>query len=82
MDVYQLIGDVPEYKEFLTVQELSASSRDLARRHPSWSPCQTIGTSTEGRPIEMLTIGNGRRRRFCSARRTRTSRSARSRSSS
>jgi hypothetical protein len=34
MDVYQLIGDVPEYHEFLTVQELSASSRDLARRYP------------------------------------------------
>jgi ribosome-associated toxin RatA of RatAB toxin-antitoxin module len=29
MDVYQLIADVPDYQEFLTVQELSASSRDL-----------------------------------------------------
>ena len=32
MDVYQLIADVPEYHEFLTVQELSASSRDLGHR--------------------------------------------------
>ena len=59
MDVYQLIADVPDYREFLTVQELSASSRDLARRHPKLVTLQTIGTSTEGRPIEMLTIGNG-----------------------
>ena len=62
MDVYQLIGDVPEYHEFLTVQELSASSRDLARRYPKLVTLQTIGTSTEGRPIEMLTIGNGPKR--------------------
>jgi hypothetical protein len=62
MDVYQLIGDVPAYQEFLTVQELSASSRDLARRHPKLVTLRTIGTSTEGRPIEMLTIGNGPRK--------------------
>jgi hypothetical protein len=61
MDVYQLIADVPDYREFLTVQELSASSRDLARRFPKLVTLQTIGTSTEGRPIEMLTIGNGSR---------------------
>jgi len=59
MDVYQLIADVPEYHEFLTAQELSASSRDLARRYPKLVTLQTIGTSTEGRPIEMLTIGSG-----------------------
>lgn len=59
MDVYQLIADVPEYHEFLTVQELSASSRELARRYPKLVTLQTIGTSTEGRPIEMLTIGSG-----------------------
>lgn len=61
MDVYQLIADVPDYQEFLTVQELSASSRDLARRYPKLVTLQTIGTSMEGRPIEMLTIGNGSR---------------------
>ncbi len=61
MDVYQLIADVPDYQEFLTVQELSASSRDLARRYPKLVTLQTIGTSLEGRPIEMLTIGNGAR---------------------
>ena len=61
MDVYQLIADIPEYQEFLTVQELSASGRELARRYPKLVALQTIGTSLEGRPIEMLTIGKGSR---------------------
>jgi hypothetical protein len=62
MDVYQIMSGVPELSEFLTVAELSAGSRDLARRFPKLVTLQTIGTSTEGRPIEMLTIGNGARK--------------------
>ena len=62
MDTYQIMADVPDYREFMTVAELSASSRDLARRFPKLVTLQTIGTSTEGRPIEMLTIGNGPRK--------------------
>jgi hypothetical protein len=62
MDPYQVVAAVPEYTEFLTVAELSASSRDLARRYPKLVTLQTIGTSTEGRPIEMLTIGTGKRK--------------------
>jgi len=62
MDAYRVIADVPEYAEFPTVAELSASSRDLARRFPRIVTLKTIGTSTEGRPIEMLTIGDGKRK--------------------
>ena len=62
MDIYQLISQIPDYTEFMTVAELSASSRDLARSFPQLVTLQTIGTSTEGRPIEMLTIGNGARK--------------------
>lgn len=62
MDAYQIMSDVPDYGEFLTVAELSASSRELARQHPKLVTLQTIGTSTEGRPIEMLTIGTGSRK--------------------
>jgi hypothetical protein len=62
MDTYQIMADVPDYREFMTVAELSASSRELARRFPKLVTLQTIGTSTEGRPIEMLTIGNGTRK--------------------
>ena len=62
MDPYQIMADVPDYTEFMAVAELSASSRELARRFPKLVTLQTIGTSTEGRPIEMLTIGNGKRK--------------------
>src|SRR6185295_10653580 len=62
MDVYQVMHDVPEYTEFMSVAELSASSRELARRFPKLVTLQTIGTSTEGRPIELLTIGSGKRK--------------------
>jgi len=62
MDIYQLLADVPAYTEFPTVDELSASSRELARRFPNLVTLQTIGQSTEGRPIEMLTIGDAERK--------------------
>jgi hypothetical protein len=62
MDTYQIISDVPPYGEFMSVAELSASSRELARRFPKLVTLQTIGTSTEGRPIELLTIGSGKRK--------------------
>lgn len=62
MDTYQIISDVPAYTQFLTVAELSASSRELARRFPKLVTLQTIGTSLEGRPIELLTIGSGKRK--------------------
>lgn len=62
MDTYQILSCVPEYAEFMTVDELSASSRELARQFPKLVTLQTIGTSTEGRPIELLTIGNGKRK--------------------
>ncbi len=61
MDVYQIISDVPAYTEFMSVAELSASSRELARTHPKLVTLETIGNSLEGRPIEMLTIGRGKR---------------------
>lgn len=62
MDVYQHIAAVPEYTEFLTLAELSASSRELARQYPKLVTLRTIGTSLEGRPIEMLTIGTSKRK--------------------
>ncbi len=62
MDTYQILSEVPAYTQFLTVAELSASSRELARRFPKLVTLQTIGTSLEGRPIELLTIGNGKRK--------------------
>jgi hypothetical protein len=51
---------VPDYREFLTPAELAASSRALAARFPRLVRLETVGTSAEGRPIELLTIGDGR----------------------
>ncbi len=62
MDTYQILSEVPRYTEFMTVAELSASSRELARRFPKLVTLQSIGTSLEGRPLELLTIGNGKRK--------------------
>jgi hypothetical protein len=52
---------VPELREFLTFEELRASSRALAAEFPALVRLETVGRSAEGRPIELLTIGNGRR---------------------
>lgn len=50
---------IPDYQEFLTPDELHASSVQLVKEFPHLAQLREIGTSTEGRPIELLTIGNG-----------------------
>jgi Zinc carboxypeptidase len=56
----QLLARVPDFREFLTLEELSASSRALAAEYPGLVRLEAIGKSSEGRPIELLTIGHGR----------------------
>lgn len=50
---------IPDYQEFLTPDELHASSVQLVKEFPHLAQLCEIGTSTEGRTIELLTIGNG-----------------------
>jgi hypothetical protein len=57
-----VLASVPDDLEFLTVDELLASSAALAERHPDLVQRREVGRSTEGRPIETLTIGHGPRR--------------------
>ncbi len=59
MDLPALLDRVPDFHEFLTLEELAASSRALVADHPGLARVETVGTSTEGRPIELLTIGHG-----------------------
>ena len=59
-DLAGLLARVPEFREFLTLEELGESSRALAAEFPQLVRRETVGASTEGRPIELLTIGNGR----------------------
>ena len=41
------------------MEELRASSRALVSEFPSLARLETVGTSSEGRPIELLTVGHG-----------------------
>jgi hypothetical protein len=61
LDLAPLLARVPDFREFMTLDELAASTRALVRDHPGVARVETVGTSTEGRPIELLTIGHGAR---------------------
>jgi hypothetical protein len=60
-DVLRIIHDVPDYQVFLTVDELKASTRQLANKHPNTVEVLPIGHSRQGDPIEAIRIGNGPR---------------------
>jgi hypothetical protein len=60
LDVGPLLGRVPDWREFLTLAELAASSAALAAEFPGLVHREMIGQSAEGRPIELLIIGHGR----------------------
>ncbi len=60
MDLSSLLARVPDHREFPTLEELAASSRALCEEFPGLARRETVGASTEGRPIELLTIGHGR----------------------
>ena len=51
---------MPDQREFLTLEELRESSRRLVAEFPGVARLETVGASAEGRPIELLTIGQGR----------------------
>ena len=55
----EILKGVPDYKAFLTVDELKASSARLVDRHPDLVRVVPIGHSTDGEEIEMLRIGDG-----------------------
>jgi len=54
-----VLSRVPHYKSFLTVDELNASSQQLADAHSECVKLVTVGKSTSGDPIPMLRIGDG-----------------------
>jgi len=59
--ILEILQTVPDYQEFLTPEELHQSSVRLVEEFPQVARLQVVGTSTEGQPIELLTIGNGPR---------------------
>jgi hypothetical protein len=58
-DVLDILSYVPDYQVFLTVDELKASTHQLANRHPNAVEILPIGHSRQGDPIEAIKIGNG-----------------------
>jgi len=58
-DVLRIMDDVPDYKDFLTVDELKESTRQLEGRYPDLVEILPIGKSRSGDSIEAIKIGNG-----------------------
>ncbi len=56
-----ILNDVPDYQVFLTVDELKASTHQLANRYPNTVEVLPIGHSRRGDPIEAIKIGDGPR---------------------
>jgi len=59
--ILSAIEDVPDYKEFMTLEELNSSTMRLAKEFPDLVRVFEAGTSREGRPIYGIKIGNGER---------------------
>lgn len=57
-DIY---GRVPEYPHLLTVDELRQRTRRLEQNHPRLVSVRVIGQSKKGEPIELVSVGRGRR---------------------
>ncbi|MEM8863092.1 MAG: M14 family zinc carboxypeptidase, partial [Chloroflexota bacterium] len=57
----QLIEEVPDYDRFMTVDEMTASSHQLAKTYPGVVEIVPLGHSRNGYPIEALKIGTGSR---------------------
>ncbi len=58
MNFKEILGNIPDYKEFMTISELDNSSRILAKKY-SHVELKGIGKSSEGRDIQCLKIGTG-----------------------
>jgi len=55
----EVINQIPDYKEFLTVEEMDASSRKLAEEFPDVVDLFEMGRTRENHPLYCLKIGNG-----------------------
>jgi len=54
-----IAATVPEFATLPTVDELDAWIDEAAGQHPETVAVRRIGTSREGRPVRMLTVGEG-----------------------
>ncbi|KYG90051.1 zinc carboxypeptidase [[Bacillus] sp. KCTC 13219] len=55
----EIINNIPDYKEFLTVEEMDASSFKLAEEYPEIVSIFEMGKTRDNHPLHCLKIGNG-----------------------
>lgn len=67
MNFQSVVDNVPDYKAFLTVDELDKSSRKLAEEFPDSVSVFEAGTSRAGHPILCMKIGDGPKNALCFA---------------
>ena len=57
----EVLGRLPEYAVFATVDELAGQAGQLVERHPGLVELRRVGTSRLGDPLHCLQIGSGSR---------------------
>lgn len=62
-----ILNNVPDYKTFLTVDELDKSTWDLAEKFPDTVKVFEVGKSRKNHPILCSKIGNGEKNALCFA---------------
>ncbi len=67
MNFQSIVDQVPDYKNFLAVEELDGSSRKLAEEFPGVVTLFEAGTSRGGHPIFAIKIGDGPKKALCFA---------------
>lgn len=63
-DFTKLIENIPEYQEFLTVDEMDANTLKLAEEYPDKVQVLKAGESRKGHPIYCMKIGQGSKNAF------------------
>jgi len=61
IDLDEVLARVPEHERFLEPAELDAAFWDLVEAFPGRARRERIGSSAEGRPIDLVTVGHGSR---------------------
>jgi hypothetical protein len=59
--IEKIIDRVPDYKEFLTVEEMDSNSKKLAEKYPDIVEIFEMGKTRENNSIYCLKIGNGKK---------------------
>ena len=60
MSFREVLDKIPDYKDFMTVEELNTSNQALVEEFKDVK-LKYLGKTAEGRPIQCLEIGNGSR---------------------